>query len=214
MQRSIRIRTGLGPTRQGRLRRRPGSPAPYRHRVARRQPLPGRPRTRGDAPPPTGRRALRTRGQPGRPIHTVRRLTGQQRRVAVLHYICGLTVEQLAAETDSSSGSVQTHLPGPEPLSPTRLIAAKHEKNDVVRAHRNLASPAGRGPGHRARRTPTQPLNNLRPAASLPPSSTRSSRRPPAGSVATPTLAASQPSETPGPFESATTTDADLSAAR
>ncbi|MET9429937.1 MULTISPECIES: SigE family RNA polymerase sigma factor [unclassified Streptomyces] len=40
-------------------------------------------------------------------LHT---LSERQRRVAVLHYVCDLSVEQVAAETGISAGTVKTHL--------------------------------------------------------------------------------------------------------
>ncbi|MDQ1010305.1 SigE family RNA polymerase sigma factor [Streptomyces sp. PKU-EA00015] len=43
-------------------------------------------------------------------VDALRGLSDRQRRVAVLHYVCDLTVEQVAAETGLSSGTVKTHL--------------------------------------------------------------------------------------------------------
>ncbi|MGA4866045.1 SigE family RNA polymerase sigma factor [Streptomyces lavendulocolor] len=43
-------------------------------------------------------------------VAALRRLPDRQRRVAVLHYVCDLSVEQVAAETGISSGTVKTHL--------------------------------------------------------------------------------------------------------
>ncbi|MET9534303.1 SigE family RNA polymerase sigma factor [Streptomyces sp. NPDC006649] len=43
-------------------------------------------------------------------VSALRQLTERQRRVAVLHYVCDLTVEQVAAETGISAGTVKTHL--------------------------------------------------------------------------------------------------------
>ncbi|GAA0591269.1 SigE family RNA polymerase sigma factor [Streptomyces crystallinus] len=43
-------------------------------------------------------------------VDALRLLSERQRRVAVLHYVCDLTVEQVAAETGLSSGTVKTHL--------------------------------------------------------------------------------------------------------
>ncbi|MFJ3712414.1 SigE family RNA polymerase sigma factor [Streptomyces sp. NBC_01267] len=43
-------------------------------------------------------------------IAALRQLSERQRRVAVLHYVCDLTVEQVAAETGISTGTVKTHL--------------------------------------------------------------------------------------------------------
>lgn len=43
-------------------------------------------------------------------VTALRRLSERQRRVAVLHYVCDLTVEQVAAETGISTGTVKTHL--------------------------------------------------------------------------------------------------------
>ncbi|MFF8846657.1 SigE family RNA polymerase sigma factor [Streptomyces sp. NPDC015127] len=43
-------------------------------------------------------------------VAALRQLSERQRRVAVLHYVCDLTVEQVAAETGISSGTVKTHL--------------------------------------------------------------------------------------------------------
>jgi RNA polymerase sigma-70 factor (ECF subfamily) len=43
-------------------------------------------------------------------VTALRQLSDQQRRVAVLHYVCDLSVEQVAAETQISPGSVKTHL--------------------------------------------------------------------------------------------------------
>ncbi|MFC8915082.1 SigE family RNA polymerase sigma factor [Streptomyces sp. WAC05374] len=43
-------------------------------------------------------------------VSALRRLPDRQRRAAVLHYVCDLTVEQVAAETGTSAGTVKTHL--------------------------------------------------------------------------------------------------------
>ncbi|MGW1767969.1 SigE family RNA polymerase sigma factor [Streptomyces sp. NPDC002073] len=43
-------------------------------------------------------------------VAALRELPDRQRRVAVLHYVCDLTVEQVAAETGISAGTVKTHL--------------------------------------------------------------------------------------------------------
>ncbi|MEO3976240.1 SigE family RNA polymerase sigma factor [Streptomyces sp. CAU 1734] len=43
-------------------------------------------------------------------VDALRRLPERQRRMAVLHYVCDLTVEQVAAETGVSAGTVKTHL--------------------------------------------------------------------------------------------------------
>ncbi len=43
-------------------------------------------------------------------VAALRQLSDRQRRVAVLHYVCDLTVEQVAAETGVSAGTVKTHL--------------------------------------------------------------------------------------------------------
>ncbi|MEE1755901.1 SigE family RNA polymerase sigma factor [Streptomyces sp. SP18CS02] len=43
-------------------------------------------------------------------VEALRRLPERQRRVAVLHYVCDLTVEQVAAEAGVSTGTVKTHL--------------------------------------------------------------------------------------------------------
>ncbi|GGT34848.1 SigE family RNA polymerase sigma factor [Streptomyces purpureus] len=43
-------------------------------------------------------------------VSALRTLPERQRRVAVLHYVCDLTVEQIAAETGVSAGTVKTHL--------------------------------------------------------------------------------------------------------
>ncbi|MFI2368569.1 SigE family RNA polymerase sigma factor [Streptomyces sp. NPDC018833] len=43
-------------------------------------------------------------------VAALRQLSERQRRVAVLHYVCDLTVEQVAAETGISAGTVKTHL--------------------------------------------------------------------------------------------------------
>ncbi|MFK8910397.1 SigE family RNA polymerase sigma factor [Streptomyces sp. YS-3] len=43
-------------------------------------------------------------------VDALRLLSERQRRVAVLHYVCDLTVEQVAAETGLSTGTVKTHL--------------------------------------------------------------------------------------------------------
>ncbi|PKV86168.1 SigE family RNA polymerase sigma factor [Streptomyces sp. TLI_146] len=43
-------------------------------------------------------------------VDALRLLSERQRRVAVLHYVCDLTVEQVAAETGLATGTVKTHL--------------------------------------------------------------------------------------------------------
>lgn len=43
-------------------------------------------------------------------VAALRELPDRQRRVAVLPYVCDLTVEQVAAETGISAGTVKTHL--------------------------------------------------------------------------------------------------------
>lgn len=43
-------------------------------------------------------------------VTALRRLPDRQRRVAVLHYVCDLSVDQVAAETGVSAGTVKTHL--------------------------------------------------------------------------------------------------------
>ncbi|BBC34906.1 hypothetical protein SGFS_062000 [Streptomyces graminofaciens] len=43
-------------------------------------------------------------------VAALRRLSERQRRVAVLHYVCDLSVDQVAAETGISPGTVKTHL--------------------------------------------------------------------------------------------------------
>ncbi|GLF99348.1 SigE family RNA polymerase sigma factor [Streptomyces yaizuensis] len=43
-------------------------------------------------------------------VAALRRLPEGQRRVAVLHYVCDLSVEQVAAETGLAAGTVKTHL--------------------------------------------------------------------------------------------------------
>ncbi|MCB5166253.1 SigE family RNA polymerase sigma factor [Streptomyces bambusae] len=43
-------------------------------------------------------------------VTALRALPDRQRRVAVLHYVCDLTVEQVAAETGIAAGTVKTHL--------------------------------------------------------------------------------------------------------
>ncbi|MGW0663726.1 SigE family RNA polymerase sigma factor [Streptodolium elevatio] len=43
-------------------------------------------------------------------VAALRELPPRQRRTLTLHYLCDLTVEQIAAETDTSAGTVKTHL--------------------------------------------------------------------------------------------------------
>ncbi|MFG2722331.1 SigE family RNA polymerase sigma factor [Streptomyces sp. NPDC048416] len=43
-------------------------------------------------------------------VEALRTLSDRQRRVAVLHYVCDLSVEQVAHETGISPGTVKTHL--------------------------------------------------------------------------------------------------------
>ncbi|GAA3372319.1 SigE family RNA polymerase sigma factor [Streptomyces sannanensis] len=43
-------------------------------------------------------------------VAALRQLPARQRRVAVLHYVCDLTVAQVAAETGISVGTVKAHL--------------------------------------------------------------------------------------------------------
>ncbi|ANW19838.1 SigE family RNA polymerase sigma factor [Streptomyces clavuligerus] len=43
-------------------------------------------------------------------VSALRTLPERQRRMAVLHYVCDLSVEQVAAETGISAGTVKTHL--------------------------------------------------------------------------------------------------------
>ncbi|MDJ0461788.1 SigE family RNA polymerase sigma factor [Streptomyces sp. H27-C3] len=43
-------------------------------------------------------------------VSALRELPGRQRRTVTLHYVCDLTVEQIAAETGLSASTVKTHL--------------------------------------------------------------------------------------------------------
>lgn len=43
-------------------------------------------------------------------VSALRELSPRQRRTVVLHYVCDLSVDQIAAETGVSSGTVKTHL--------------------------------------------------------------------------------------------------------
>ncbi|WP_411103201.1 SigE family RNA polymerase sigma factor [Streptomyces sp. cmx-4-9] len=43
-------------------------------------------------------------------VEALRELPGQQRRTMTLHYVCDLTVEQIAEETGVSASTVKTHL--------------------------------------------------------------------------------------------------------
>ncbi|MCM2427568.1 SigE family RNA polymerase sigma factor [Streptomyces sp. RKAG337] len=43
-------------------------------------------------------------------VSALRELSPRQRRTVVLHYVCDLSVAQIAAETGVSSGTVKTHL--------------------------------------------------------------------------------------------------------
>ncbi|MDJ0342131.1 SigE family RNA polymerase sigma factor [Streptomyces sp. H10-C2] len=43
-------------------------------------------------------------------VSAIRELSPRQRRTVVLHYVCDLSVDQIAAETGLSSGTVKTHL--------------------------------------------------------------------------------------------------------
>ncbi len=44
------------------------------------------------------------------PVEALRQLPLKQRRTMALHYLCDLTVEQIAVETSLSSSTVKTHL--------------------------------------------------------------------------------------------------------
>ena len=43
-------------------------------------------------------------------VAALRQLSPKQRRTVTLHYVCDLSVEQIAAETGLSTGTVKTHL--------------------------------------------------------------------------------------------------------
>lgn len=43
-------------------------------------------------------------------VEALRRLPAQQRRTMTLHYLCDLTVEQIAGETGQSASTIKTHL--------------------------------------------------------------------------------------------------------
>ncbi|MFF3458879.1 SigE family RNA polymerase sigma factor [Streptomyces sp. NPDC002730] len=43
-------------------------------------------------------------------VSAMRELSPKQRRTVVLHYLCDLSIDQIATETGSSSGTVKTHL--------------------------------------------------------------------------------------------------------
>ncbi|RCH65856.1 SigE family RNA polymerase sigma factor [Streptomyces sp. SDr-06] len=56
----------------------------------------------------------------------LRKLSDRQRRVAVLHYVCDLSVEQVAHETGISAGTVKTHLSRARAALAPRLLEEEH----------------------------------------------------------------------------------------
>lgn len=60
-------------------------------------------------------------------VTALRQLSDRQRRVAVLHYVCDLTVDQVAAETGISAGTVKTHLSRARAALRPHLISEEEE---------------------------------------------------------------------------------------
>ncbi|MFI6689832.1 SigE family RNA polymerase sigma factor [Streptomyces sp. NPDC050485] len=56
----------------------------------------------------------------------LRGLSDRQRRVAVLHYVCDLSVAQVAHETGISAGTVKTHLSRARAALAPRLLEEEH----------------------------------------------------------------------------------------
>ncbi|MET9363626.1 SigE family RNA polymerase sigma factor [Streptomyces sp. NPDC006632] len=59
-------------------------------------------------------------------VAALRGLSDRQRRVAVLHYVCDLSVEQVAHETGISAGTVKTHLSRARAALAPRLLEEEH----------------------------------------------------------------------------------------
>ncbi|MEU1514531.1 SigE family RNA polymerase sigma factor [Streptomyces sp. NPDC005811] len=65
-------------------------------------------------------------------VAALRRLSERQRRIAVLFYVCDLSVEQVAAETGISAGTVKTHLSRARAQLATQLSDAAHKEDHGV----------------------------------------------------------------------------------
>ncbi|CAM5434385.1 SigE family RNA polymerase sigma factor [Streptomyces xanthochromogenes] len=59
-------------------------------------------------------------------VDALRGLSDRQRRVAVLHYVCDLSVDQVAHETGISAGTVKTHLSRARAALAPRLQEEEH----------------------------------------------------------------------------------------
>ncbi|MER0446207.1 SigE family RNA polymerase sigma factor [Streptomyces sp. Edi4] len=59
-------------------------------------------------------------------VHALRALSERQRRAAVLHYVCDLSVERIARETGVSAGTVKTHLSRARAALAPRLLEEEH----------------------------------------------------------------------------------------
>ncbi|MFE9555786.1 SigE family RNA polymerase sigma factor [Streptomyces sp. NPDC006692] len=59
-------------------------------------------------------------------VDALRGLSDRQRRVAVLHYVCDLSVDQVAHETGISAGTVKTHLSRARAALAPRLLEEEH----------------------------------------------------------------------------------------
>ncbi|AWW43267.1 SigE family RNA polymerase sigma factor [Streptomyces cadmiisoli] len=62
-------------------------------------------------------------------VAALRRLPDRQRRTAVLHYVCDLSVEQIAAETGVATGTVKTHLSRARKALAPHLTAAEEAED-------------------------------------------------------------------------------------
>ncbi|MEU6392805.1 SigE family RNA polymerase sigma factor [Streptomyces sp. NPDC046939] len=65
-------------------------------------------------------------------VEALKELSPQQRRVVALHYICDLSVEQIAGETGLSTGTVKTHL-----SRGRTALAARMQDPRAQEAHRD-----------------------------------------------------------------------------
>ncbi|MFC9589045.1 SigE family RNA polymerase sigma factor [Streptomyces sp. NPDC056944] len=77
-------------------------------------------------------------------VEALRGLPPQQRRTLALHYLCDMSVDQVAAETGLSTGTVKTH------LSRGRAALA-HRLEDPRGAHPHAGEPRGGRPHSRER---------------------------------------------------------------
>jgi RNA polymerase sigma-70 factor (ECF subfamily) len=65
-------------------------------------------------------------------VEALRGLPPRQRRVLTLHYVCDLSVEQIAAETESSPSTVKTHLARGRTALARTLPDPRHEEASGV----------------------------------------------------------------------------------